>query len=586
MKSKIELDENNSIIIEQSDLAVHFRQIQPNDGRGITPWEFRYTNPSKGFVLPTESVVTDASGEEYLEYTFSFDMLDHLSATYHAGTAVSNHYFNIALGDITFAEGVTQPNSGRKLNGFWYDVQIPERCANFKDTETNRYFYEWKYSDGFRVTSNGVETGNQLTVFNTIKVYLKDCKFKSLGTKDDSFENSAALCNYANIILDTSVNKTASSYNVYLYIEGNDNVIPAITQYPFVPDKTQGCTLYVHGANGVSAVNSDKETLNGNANTLKLGTIAGCIRTDLKDLHVQEDTRSGKYLIYLSNNSGSGHSALTINRCYLDAPSKDLRNYLRSISFTDTYAHIGASSYSYGGFNLTSSNVNVENNVYLHYTHYNIGAGSRLIIGGYFDSPWNHSGGTAIVNGTVIAKGDRFEAANNLSMSNTGVIVANAVILGNHCTVNGKIVTNQLLNSVQSETSTSKATSNGDGTYDGGTLTTYAQNEADDTTLTFGSSSSVYLFGKIYSSSQKATDEGNGVADVIAHMEANSYALPDNLASRVQNYTGEAKECFILGSSAYNQSTNQKRKYSFSGNLYAAGNVTLYNDATISGGTF
>ncbi len=210
----------------------------------VSHWTVNSDDSERMYLTETPYV----SGSQYMEYTFVMPKAN-VEAVYHPG---DEEYFDLAKGAITLAEKVLYNSLER--NGFWYDHKKEDMPAAYtpvfakvgneyktidevQDIEADSYFYAWN-SSNFYVTSNNVQTQNQLTLINTMNVYLKECNLiktdryaaeargTKLGTKELNGASAGSFYQegtdvYGNIVIN---NRIHNLYAVNLFVIGTNTV--------------------------------------------------------------------------------------------------------------------------------------------------------------------------------------------------------------------------------------------------------------------------------------------------------------------------------------------------------------------------
>ena len=617
------LDETgNAVLAVQVGNSVTFRCSSGNPAN-FSLWYF-----SDGFV-PEETEYS--SGAKYISYTTVMPYHD-VSAVYNNP---ANIYIDIEQSAITFEENVNL-SSGRTVDGFWYDKKMEESVYDGMDVnamtpafqaENNdtkhpgKYFYIWDSKDTFHVTSCKEETKNQLTLVNSMTVALKECKLAATdaykkdavnrklsgilleGTSSASLQTELSkidLCQYGNIILDVAVHQ---KYTTQIKLEG-ENAVGVIVQSRFDASSAYNGTLNISGTTGKT---TDKLTISG---TLLNETVNFESLTLLQDESVSSD-----YLLYCSaTNEGVGN--ITFAGCDIQAEKKRIHTYRGNLTFKQS-SKKEDSSMNIGGAR-TYGPSNVRNNSYIRcfgdwlgtYNTFYMYDDASIVIDGNLLTTYSHWTAGAIVqtSGYLIVKGNRAELE-NLAMTK-GTVIVNAAVLGRSCTVTGgTLIANQLMNSPEKYAGTDN-----DGNYvytgtsncaplqendDNYPFITYSQNNQKKGEFLFGGTSKIYLLGyyqtskdKVYDTSLKATDSNNPVAEVLGKVIAESgnldisAALSDTeLKSLVENSKYTHNECAIFGNSTYHTAARMRSVLVSGGEIYAAGNLTFFNDTEITAGS-
>lgn len=555
-----------------AQLLWRLKKSSASFGRGITPWAFEH-EPGFGFDI-VEQPYAPAS-DSYIEYSFTMPNCD-LTAGLHSDTV----WLNLADSPITFEENHTYNNHA--MDGFWYGEKLTRLTPIYRNAAGD-YFYTWNNADTLHVTTENEPTKNQLTLVNALKVVLKACNLQprdefladAVGSKlaGKSAESALALTDtgkYGNIVIDTTAN---AAYRVDLTIQG-ENTVGAIIPQRIRTESGYTTTLKITGAdNGV----------------LNLGGLWGTHAAAFTSLTINSINTNSDYICAVTSGGEGRKESLTFTNCTINASDKIVSSRYSSVGFSGTNADV-YETLTYGGLSISGNSVvRVRKDARSNHCTLSLAAGSVLVVDGSLTYKWDHWSSGATVNGTLIVKGARCDLG-NLSMSNANaLVVSNVITLGNRCTVSGgTIVTNQLLNPPHSSiTGTTAATSNGDNAH----LATWAQNDTNARVYNF-KGGSIYLLGKKYSSADRADASGNPVASILAGLlddqgDWNKQKVTHDTAyAAVRAAEDTSKECYVLGNSLWTADTTRYRSLSFAGSkIYAAGNITLFNDTTVSAGT-
>jgi len=510
------------------------------------------------------------------------------------------------------------------------------------------YFYQWDFADTFRVTSKEkgapteeapTPTQNQLTLVNALTggVYFRDLDLKMrdsyakntdgslIGGVDCEItndgpisadkaaaqlkENKVNLADYANIIID---NNSRQAYATTLYFVGENNTVGAIMPDALRPDENHKNTLNIAGS-----PNKDNSALN-------LGTAFGNFSYAIKDIKVNEYLKegelAGKDLRYLIHSSNWGCS---ISNAEIQAAQKTLHVGNSSSSISNSNVDL-LSINAYTGVGMyNSSYLRIRKNLLLGYVPITLRKNSKVVIDGNLEMNYQHwsTGGedkqddkkymTDETDNWLIVKGNRCDLTNFNWRS--GTLICNALIFGRCGGISGgTVITNQILSqpvgfwkydakaheynhAAENTTQTEKATQNGDN-YP---FTVYSQKRDGLETYSF-SGGNIYLLGHYkatngkYDSEVTAQDTDNPVAEFITAVldnegglsaDAVGAALETNAENAVKTSTRTDKECVVLGNSTYNTGTCSRSIKISGANIYAAGNLTFFNDTTVSGGS-
>jgi len=555
-----------------AQLLWRLKKSSSSFGRGITPWAFEH-EPGFGFDIVEQPYAPASS--TYIEYSFTMPHCN-LAARLHNDTV----WLNLADSPITFEEDHTYNN--HTMDGFWYGEKLTELTPIYQNAAGD-YFYTWSNADTLHITTENEPTKNQLTLVNALKVVLKACDLQprdefladAVGSKlaGKSAESALALTDtgkYGNIVIDTTAN---AAYRVDLTIQG-ENTVGAIIPQRIRTESGYTTTLNITGAdNGV----------------LNLGGLWGTHAAAFTSLTINSINTNSDYICAVTSGGEGRKESLTFTKCTINASDKIVSSRYSSVGFSGTNADV-YETLTYGGLSISGNSVvRVRKDARSNHCTLSLAAGSVLVVDGSLTYKWDHWNSGATVNGTLIVKGARCDLG-NLSMSNANaLVVSNVITLGNRCTVSGgTIVTNQLLNPPHSSiTGTTAATSNGDNAH----LATWAQNHAEAHVYTF-KGGSIYLLGKKYSSADRADASGNPMASILTDLMDDQgnwnkqKVTHDTAYAAVQAAKDTSKECFVLGNSLWTADTTRYRSLSFAGSkIYAAGNITLFNDTTVSKGT-
>lgn len=276
-----------------------------------------------------------------------------------------------------------------------------------------------------------------------------------------------------------------------------------------------------------------------------------------------------------------------------------------------------ASSMNIGGVRTYGAS-NIYDNTYIRcfgdwlgsYNTLNLYENSNVVIDGNLVTTYSHWTAGAVINttGYLIVKGNRAELENFTMLR--GTLIANAAVLGRSCNISGgTVIANQLMNSPSKYANT-----NADGDYqytdtgscvevkdndDNYPFTTYAQNNAKKGEFVFGEKSKIYLLGyyitsgnRVYDTSVKATDSENPVANVISSVAAEdgdlntSAKISDaDMQNMIKNSSNTESECVMFGSSTFNTAARMRSVLISGAEIYAAGNLTFFNDTEITSGS-
>ena len=590
---------------------------------------FSLWNFTDGF-MPVEGKYS--ASLQYLTYTAQMPNKN-VNASF---SDVAKMYVDLSQSNITMQQNVTLP-SGRIVDGFWYGIDMIESSYDsmtinamtpaFQQSSTasehaGEYFYIWNYSNALRVTTRDIATTNRLTLVNAINLYLKDCNmtateaYKALsGTTFEGVElenlnedigaaisknlANADFSKYANIFID---NSSINSYNITLTIQGDNNSISCISTNGF---------HYALAYQGVISVVSE----DSNKKNLSLGTYIGDFRVYSTRINYKQIDNLFNYIFYTSysgclnftscdfyakdktifsfSNSTIEYSGST---CYI----KELRNYYYGLRLSGkSYGHIyGDMISNRATIGLTGdSSLVVDGNVLT--TYHDQYSSSTINTTGYFIIKGNvyDSGNLYFSNGTIIC--NDFVVGSLLDFKNNAVLVANIITNAPYSYISYDKSKGRYYPLIKSATKSIGALSSAKSNEDDHPFLTYSCNSPTKKNYNFAApNGSVYLLGyynvdssNYYDISINATDINNPVKTYIdACLDDNgdivsSPKLDENALKDYVKKSTSTNECIILGNSLYNSSSPSYRSANFSGsNVYAAGNITMYNDTTVSGG--
>jgi len=498
------------------------------------------------------------------------------------------------------------------------------------------YFYEWDFSEEFCVTSNNVGTQNQLRLVNEISggIRLKDVnmiltdKFKAeaVGRKLNGTIlenlNSSGLPNringvdcedYANIVID---NSTTPKYEVSITVEG-ENTLGAIFQSTYQGAAEYCGSLYING--------TGKDT-----SKLTLGTICGAFAFHAKNLSIYEYDTNFEYLVY-TNTKGYMMDTIDFENCYIDAPSKRLYCGYQYIYFRgDSEAYVGSLMASYEVLVQGKSYVRVYGDVNANIYAVDLSDSASMVVDGNIISASYHGSYGEIsiaTSGYLIVKGNILRAS-SVSVSNKAKIIANTITSSkNWSQKESTIIANQIINSPLATTTMdqdgnliqqliTEASSNCKTNGDNYPYYTYSNEQESNSTYKFSNgnlyllgnydvSSTTYDLNKVLWSQSAGYTEGDPVADILKTvLDDKGDLLPglrSNASSEELNETAKAAvenqaekygkdvtkhECIQLGNSTYVVGQSGSRVATLSGTkVYAAGNITFFNDTTVTGGS-
>ncbi len=632
INNQIQTVDSNGYQIETIAGAEISLRTEVTNVSGFSGWSF--IDATGHHIYPVEQPYH--VGEQYLYYNFTMPK-SNVTGAYHE-TASGSTYVDISKSPITLEKGVVYNNISR--NGFWYNALIDDYSPLFAVqgnqqkamTELNTsdaitYFYTLT-KDVIYVTSNNIETTNKLTLIDAITVYLKDCRLaasaeyttdfvgrkwrdKVLQSRNSSNGSSGVneifaavdMTPYGNIIIN---NETNPKYTVKFYIEG-ENTVNSIVPSSF---RT--------GNDYISTISMDGST----SGILNLGSIIGNFAVNFKGLTLNElPGSSSEYFTYLvGNNEGDG--AITITSCTTNAPTKYLYTWRGAIQYRETTVATFGNTHHYSRTSMSdSAKLHIMEDMIGVYDSVDMSGSTSIIIEGNLRKYYDHRTAKPIINttGHLIVKGNQCQISG--VQLRKGTIIANAISPTNRITVTGgTIITNQIINTpggfagnYSDSYNSSWVDANGDyiegrGPTSAGTrlkmngddspFQTYAQTEPLATIYKFSEKAKVYLLGHYkvngtsYDYTVKATDEDNPLKVIIDEV-LNGGALTDEylqaaVTAQAGKYTDMIPECVMLGNSNYTKGVDtagRLRSVEISGQaqIYAAGNLTFFNDTIISG---
>lgn len=426
---------------------------------------------------------------------------------------------------------------------------------------------------------------------------------------------------YGNIIIkNTEINNTSEF--TYIYIDGN-NIVGTIFSSTGYYTSTNKTKLSIKGNTGV------------NDDNLYLGCCFGIFDVEFNDLTIRDYSDreitykdNFNYLIYIYN-ATSQDGTVSFTNVTANLPNKDFhtaygyfkynKNAIITVRNT-THAY-------YTQLNSSSAKVHILGNLYGYHYLLQINSGS-LTIEGFALSSGYSSGGFYMYGGVLICKGYALEI-NNIHFTG-GTIIANAVIIGSSAahhstsTVNGmanpRLITNQVINSPHLRPVANINT--GELVYTNKNYTKEIFDYGDcDLFLNYfqpgstsGSSNHGYTFFKtkfyltgyykingtqkingktynLYDKTIKVTDNDNPLKEVVEKIVDNTGNYNGKISLLTDSYLKEIvlkaslkysdSECWLAGNTSYNvQGSSNYRAVNFSANceIYAAGNLTFYND--------
>lgn len=571
------------------------------------------------------------AGDAYLEYDFVMPAAN-VTAGYGVGDQL---WVNIFDSPITFAEGVTY--NGRTLNGFWYDepmvyqeyegMKVNALTYWFQDSTSGKYFYIWDFADKFYVTSCDQSTENQLHIVNSIEVILKHCHLACReaylqecvedlvagNEMNRNYGNYATGVNYepyANILVDLSEN---NKYKATITLEG-DNYIGVIATDHLYRESAYVGELIVQGRG------KDKTALT-------LGTLFSSMTTRINNMTLKEcqDSRSD-YLAYFNGCYNTGNESF--QNLTVDAESKWLVDGRNSVSIYNCKDFRVGNIY-FLWISMNQSNVRVKGDIVTS-IHGPSASSSTVVVDGNVIYTNLSNGQTSISNSTFIVKGTVCDLHGG-NISGNSFVIANIVAVDAGIGVSGNsvVVANMLTASVHDAVKWDseanrytlkdvKVTGSIHHIYDGNeepfvTYTEHSHSNAGAYTnkYYFLGNSATYLLGyyrtkpvslngkalKIYDLSITALeDDNNPVKSLMEGMldENGGYngqkpgkeILRSAVEKAAESYT-DPVECITFGDTHYPTDEARWKYVSIKENagLYAAGNITFFNDTSVLGGT-
>ena len=561
-----------------------------------------------GLTIDEDIVFTERyqSGDQYIYYDFIMPR-HNVTATF----GEEDGYIDLAKSPITFEENV---DVGSIIhNGFWYKSTIKGMVPLKNDPEKGN-FYDWDTSEPFYVTSKGVSTQNQLTIVGGMTVYLKNCVMavtddftndavdRKLGSTvmerqgQGAFNDTAtnSWTKYGNIVLSYNQN---SIYTTNIRIEG-ENTIGTIFTSQYYKNNANKMTVNISGTGS----DTDKAFFASSWGNMNISFSNLKVEQYDNNTSVQKTyPNKSEYFTWITAGS-STYGNVTFTKCDVNIPDKRVFTGYGYIYFYGTTATVGSLRISYSMTVSASSgapsNVHVLGEVYVYYYGVSVNGNSKFIVDGSFRVNGYSSSGTTISNGEMVVKGNIFDAG-SLNMSG-GTLIANAIVIGSSASIssNARIITNVLTNCPNGRPVFSSATGQYTTTFGGTTSLTlassnddnipyrnYSNSSTSNTTYTF-SGGNVYLYGYyeiengIFSNTFNTKSESNPLKDIVLEYETNGLTNITDLYLKGK-MVSNTNETIILGNSA-----NDHRTFKFSGGkVYSAGNITLFNNTNVTGGT-
>ncbi|WP_165247611.1 InlB B-repeat-containing protein [Adlercreutzia sp. ZJ141] len=427
------------------------------------------------------------------------------------------------------------------------------------------------------------------------------------------------LADYANIVIN---NSTWQAYTTTFNFQGENNTVGAIMQ-----DELR-----------VSGNNINPLTLKStgkDSGTVNLGTAFGNFDYTVSDItvteYIKEDlTKSDfKYLFYCANQTGCKIKNAVIQAQHKNIHAGCMTDTAKEVSFTNSTADL-YSICVFRTFKVINSYLRIRENARLGCIPIRLEQGAKVVIEGNLEMAYHHwadsdasekdmEGATDDnPDNLLVVKGTFCDIPNRSWKA--GTLICNNLVLGRAGGIKGgTVITNQITN--QAVGFWKYDPNNHKYSYDpvGNNQTQRSQSNSDDypftiyhhkseqpNTYTF-SGGKIYLLGyykttsktitgndnpiTAYDSTLTAMSENNPIAPFITPLfDANGDLVENpsvnttNVEIAVRSSALTSNECVVLGNS--NDYYSTRRSVEISGaEIYAAGNITFYNDTTVSGGT-
>ena len=438
-------------------------------------------------------------------------------------------------------------------------------------------------------------------------VQLENLFGDNLGATIANNLSETFLSEYGNIVANTTVNP---SYTLTLYIEGNQNSIANITTDRFHSVNGYGGTIYIYKSSGTE---------------LTLGTVFGDFAVYMQNLkineyHKENSEKDFQYLAYTGLNGTP-----TFENCTVEAKDRRIFTFARGIVINGTgNLSIRELKCYYEGVKFRgNTRTHVYGDIYSRRSALSVSDHASVVVDGNVmtTAQDNYSSGTIDTTGYLIVKGTVFDAANitfkqGTVLCNVFEVGASSVITGS-ATLIANMITSNIHNRIEYSENTERyvpiineasnsnnieSISEAPYNEDNYPFTVYSCNAASEKTFEFSGNSSVYLLGYYrtqdggYDLSVQATDADNPVASYIngsintdgklnEQFNVDTSKLLEFITTkRADNET--IPECVLLGNSTYTPQTSTKRNVLISGNasVYAGGNVTFFNETSVTGG--
>ncbi|MBQ8566686.1 MAG: InlB B-repeat-containing protein [Clostridia bacterium] len=573
----------------------------------------------------TERGKPDSNGNVFYDFIMPDEDININLSSVNTSESTDPITVDLAISDIEFATGVKY--NERTHSGFWYDVDADDMTPLYYDDVKGAYFYIWNPDESFFVTTNNVPTKNQLTIVQQMNggVHLTKCIMEK---RDEYVED--AVGRYLNGTKMERNKYTIDTVLMTIDMRGYGNiVIDYSINNSYVTD------IIVHGSNTIAAIFPDKINnqftptlrITGEDNgqlTLDHITNVGVLRVN--NLIVNEYSGSTyEYLIYnVAGQLGAADVYFKDTNLY----ARNKRLYLPNGQFgfnTSEYAvemDVGSAFVGYEYVTNGSKNtyMRIRGDLFFFFFNLELSGKTSLVVDGMIHTHRiedSYGDADININGYVIVKG--------LGLIGTQLNVknANSVVIANMVTANkgsnfekGTIIANQLLNPPVKVPSlsgvdytvnayTSKAS---DSTYPFFNVS----NDRKETSQYLFNGVRMFLFGyyrdsgkaNVYDVTSNLKDDNNNPVKAILDplLDANGdlkkelrnapdknavynsakKAIEDSITAKT--YTN--KECVQIGDATHTAETVYPKSVKISGGeIYAAGNITFFNETTVTGGT-
>lgn len=581
-----------------------------DSGKTISNWELL----SKTGVTVTQRYL----GGNVVYYDFTMPACD-VTAVYRA--TIPQAYIDIAKGAITFDEDADPAGTGLKYDGFWHSQRL------FNGTTENKglnllgmtplaydaqkgYFYIWDMSKPLYVTSDGVATTNQLTLVKTTTVEFSHCYLQARAdytenfvhlafngqTSESKLTECAAWNDAGNIIIDRSQN---AKYTVNLRFD-TTNTVAAI-----MPKQWYNGTNY-EGVINLDAASAHTQLILGSVwdnsdiyvRSLNVAAYSECAPDREKD--------KSDYLFLGYGGRTVVNSNIYINNSTITAPSKHSRSYFGYTSISGSTVDM-AGIYSNYQYTVSNSNIRIRGD-FVHNVGYSF-SNVKLIVEGsiYGASHREQNYGGTISGGTKIVVLGNVAEFINVTVSGSDTLLTANVIAAEEFTIQGGTVVTNMLTSQISRSRVfgtdglipkeTVSIGTGYGSEDNYPFAIALHDNHIENNVYSGGT--MYLTGyypgtkaagATFDGYWTAMDDSNPVGAFIkgnqlvgANGRWNDAATVSNFSS-MTSYSGGG-ECIVFGNSAFNN-TVAMVDHTFNGaTIYAAGNITLFNDTYVKSGT-